>query len=140
MDDRPFLLSVRLGREDDVGVLEHGRGEEGCVRDHGACLAERLLPERRAGLVKQRVAVEQDHGAQLAGRERLADLLRIAANDWRVAKADRSVRQHTNLAQAARVRPGRNLQQAAAIAAVKPELLGKVEQRAGTLVAARAGR
>ena len=72
--DGAVFLGVGLEREEDVG-LGGGRGLEGREGDDELGGVERLGPGRRVGEVAQRVDADQDQALDLAGLQRVADLL-----------------------------------------------------------------
>ena len=131
MGDRPLLLGVGLGGEDDGGVLAHPRGEEGGVGDHRRRLLQRPLPQLAVVGVEHRVAVEEDHGGKVARVERLADRPVVTAGLGRLGEPGPGVGEHPGLAQPAAVGAGGNLEQAGALAAGHLEPGGEVEQGAG---------
>ena len=135
--DRALLLGIRLAGEDDVGVLAHGLGHHALDRDHGLGGAERLLPQRAVGEEAHRVGVVEPDGRQLAGGQALGDPARVAAGlGVRVAGAVAG--REARLAQAARVRHRRHLDQPRAGAAAQAEPRRQVEQRLRAVAVERA--
>ena len=77
--DRPVLLGVALGREDEVGVLADAVGEEGGVGDDRVGALERQLPPGAPGQVGDRIGVQEVQHAQLAPAGGGGDLGGVAA-------------------------------------------------------------
>ena len=135
MDDRPLLLWIGLGREDDVGVLGEALREEGRVGDDGARVRQRPAPTAPLSQLAQGVAVQQVERAQpfaLGGAGGDASPVKRGRGVGARAGARRELaeprthtREHPRLAQPAPVGEGRDFQQPGTVDAGHPECLGE---------------
>ncbi len=139
--ERPLLLGVRLGGEDDVGELAHRVGQLRLDGDHGLRGAERALPQGAVRVVAQRVDVVQPDRVQVAGRQALGDADGVAAGGGDRVVARAVAGGEARLADAAAVGRARQREQAGAGDARQVQPRGDVQQRAaGVALAARARR
>ncbi len=137
VDDRPLLLGVGLGGEDDVGVLGEALAERRGVRDHRRRLGQRGLPPGAVALGRDGVGVQQVEHAGVAVGERAREVGRAGL---RVGVAGTVRRGEAGLADAATVGRRGDLQQPGARAVAEPEPGGEVEQRLRGALAARAAQ
>ncbi len=133
MGQRPLLLGVALGRQVDVrGAAGFAREQRDVERELRG--AERALPALGIVEVADRVDVGEDHGVEITGLERSADLVRGAARLGR-GVAGAGLFGAADLAEAAAVRRRGDLIEAGAVSAVEAEDVGEAEQRLGDLLA-----
>ena len=131
MHRRALLLGVRLGGEDDRGVLGQAFGQHRGVGHDQRGRVHRALPQAAVGLVADGVGPEQVQGGDLAVGGGRADLGGAAARGVSGGVAGTGVGDGAGLAQPAPVGAGGQRQQAGALAPGQPQALGDADERGG---------
>ena len=95
MRDRPLLLRVGLGGEDDIGEAAHRLGDEVADGQHEPAV-EPALPRRAVGMRAKRIRLEEDQRGERVA-ERPGDLRRRESRRLDRGQARPEVRQAAHL-------------------------------------------